>query len=397
VLSTTQFHIVLVLFCCLVGVFIALTSYTFWTRARHSLWDRYRNKFRGIYLSELLHFVDVAEQPEDADNVIRKVRKRTRDLVYFLELIGELSEVLTGDESEKLGWLVNHPLFNTFYKRKLMTRSVKKQLLSCLYFEKCGVNDDKVTHRLVKLSRSENVKLAYAATKALQSSDKLSIREDALFRFLRRSDPSDLMVGELIHLFHRDGQEHHTITSSALKDMLLRDEIPPVRKKIIVIYFTEQNFYEFSDFLFDYLKHLTYSQTTKPLIISLIRALGVLEVVESAGLLKRLAKVKDADVRLASIRALSNMGDEDHLKFIQKRITDMEFEIRKEVIDILVRNPGPGHQHLQKIMLQILYYISGVRKKDRPSGKELNKVKNLNSITTGIRILTNYRISPVRF
>jgi len=386
-----MFHIALILFCCLVITFIALTSYTFWTRARNSLWNRYREKFRDIYLSHLLHFLEVAKEPEDAEKVITKVRKRTKDLVYFLELIDELSEIIKGEESEKLGWLIRHPLFHRFYKKRLLTSSVKKQLLSCLYFEKCGIKDDVVITRLIKLSSSGNVKLAYAATKALQASEELPIRSDALFRFLVRNDPSDLMFGELIHLFYRDGEKSHTITTSALKEMLVKEEIPPDQKKIIVIYFTEQNFYEYSDILFEYLQNLTFTQANKPLILSLINALGVLEVVESVVLLKKYADVNDPDVRLASIRALSNFNNSDNLQFIQNKITDVEFEIRKEVIEILLRNPGQGHEFLQNILLRISYYMSNIGNIEHPSSKELDRVKVFNSITKGIRILTNKR------
>ncbi|WP_116033551.1 HEAT repeat domain-containing protein [Rhodohalobacter sp. SW132] len=392
-----MFHIVLVLLCCLILVFIALVSYTFWTRARNQLWNRYRDKFRDLYLTELFHFVETAKQPEDAEKLLARVKKRTRDLVYFLELIEELSDIMKGEENEKLVWLIKRPLFHSFYSRKIFSRSGKNQLLSCLYFEKCGVDDERVTGRLNTLSQSGNVKLAYAATKALQSSGDISVRESALIRFLKRNDASSLMFGELIHIFYRDGEKLHAITSMSLKEMLARNDLPPDRKRIIVIYFAEQNFYEYSEFLYEYFKKLTLSKTTKPLIIALIKALGELEILESSSDLMKYARNRDPEVRLASIKALNHMGETEHLQFIQKRIIDMEFEIRKEVIEILVQHPGTGHTLLQNILLQIMYYINNIRLVQNPSGKELNKVKVINSITTGIRILTNKKIRPVRY
>lgn len=387
------YHTVVFLVVSLVVVFLFLLSYTFWTRTKKRYWKRYESKFRTYFLPLLFEFTEEATDPDEADVIIGKLTKRSKDIGFFLELLNELTEILKGEELEKLNWIIRHPLFFEFYTKKLFSFSIENQLLACIYFGKSSFEDDQIITRLNALSRSGNTKLAYGATKTLQSSVAIEVRKNALIRFMKRSDCSDLMAGEIIHLFYREGFELHEESTRELKNILLRNDIPNDRKKIIIIYFSQQNFFEYSLFLLDYLRDLSYSAETKPLILSLLQALGNLEVTDAESVIRSFTKSGDGDIRLASIKALSQLGGDANLVFIYRLISDIDFSVRKKVIEILVQHPKSGHRLLEKFIYNQPQLVNQIAVLKNPSIKQVEIVRKISSITTGIRILSANKIS----
>lgn len=387
------YQTVVILVVLLVFIFLLLLFYTFWTRTKKAYWSRYEDKFRKYFLPLIFDFAENATDSTEAEQLIRKLTKRSKDIGFFLELLDELSEIVNGEELDKLGWIIRHPLFLQFYSKKLFSYSIENQLLSCIYFKKSGYDDPKIVKRLVSLSKSRNIKLAYGASQTLQSSQDLSIRKRTLIRFFKRDDISDLMAGELVHLFYREGHGQHEKTTKELKSILLRKDVPNERKKIIIIYFAQQNFFEYSFFLLEYLQSLSYNEENRPLILSLIQATGAFEMIEAQEVLQHYTTVEDQQIRFASVNALSELGGEDILALICGLLSDIDFSVRKKVIEILVKHPKTGHPLLESFMyshLKLTYQIATFKK---PTPIQLDIVRKISSITTGIRILSARRLT----
>lgn len=372
----------------LVFTFLLLLFYTFWTRTKKAYWKRYEDKFRKYFLPLIFDFTESATNPTDAEQLIRKLTKRSKDIGYFLDILDELTDVLNGDDLEKLGWIISNPLFFQYYQKRLFSYSIEKQLLSCIYFKKSGYEDLRIIARLITLSKSRNIKLAYGATQTLQSSTDISVRKSALIRFFKRDDSSDLMSGELVHLFYRDGHELHEKTTKELKNILLRRDVPNKRKKIIIVYFAQQNFFEYSSFLLEYLQELTFTHENKPLILSLIQAMGTFEVTKANNILRFYATVEDQQIRFASVNSLSQLGGKENLSFICGLLSDIDFSVRKKVIEILVQQTKTGHLLLESFMYSHLKLAHQIATLNNPSPKQLEIVRKISSITTGIKILS---------
>ncbi len=343
------YQTVVVLVVLLLITFILLLSYTFWTRSKKGYWHRYRKKFRKSYSIKLFRFVEEAKNPSDADELIKSLTKRTKDISFFLELLTEMSGLLRGDDHQKLNWLINHSMFYTFYKKKLFNKSKQKQMLACIYFGNCGYLEDEVTARLNQLSKSKNLKLAYGATKALQQTECIETRRIALVRFMERSDISILMVGELLHIFHRDEIELHLKTGEALKSILFNNKIPAKIKQVVVHYFAYQNYYEFSDFLLERLNEIELQTNNKPLVVGLIEGLGSLRVEEAGSIIKSYAQVDDIEIKMVCIDALNMLGGSANLSYLHNMILDSEFAVRKKIIEVLVKHPREGRKLLQYV------------------------------------------------
>lgn len=372
----------------LVFTFLLLLFYTFWTRKKKAYWKRYEDKFRKYFLPLIFDFTENAADPSEADQLVKKLTKRSKDIGYFLRLLDELTEIVNGDEVEKLNWIIRHPLFFRFYWRKLFSRSFENQLLACIYFKKSGFEQREITARLVRLSLSRNIKLVYGASQALQSSPDMRVRKSTLIRFFKRDDTTDLMAGELVHLFYREGLDHHEKTTKELKNILLRRDVPNERKKIIIVYFAQQNFFEYSFFLLKYLKKLSFNEKNKTLILSLIQAIGTFEVTEAMDILRFYARVEDPQIRFESVSALNQLDGEDNLAFICSLLSDIDFSVRKKVIEILVQQTETGHRLLESFMYNHLKLVHQIATLDKPSARHLDIVRKISSITTGIRVLS---------
>lgn len=386
------YQTVLVLVVLLVLTFIFLLSYTFWTRASKGYWHRYRSKFRKSYSAKLFLFVEEAKSSAAADDVIKTLTKRTKDITFFLELLNEMSDLLKGDDHETLNWLIDHPLFYSFYKKKLFSLSKQNQLVACIYFGKSGHIENKVAARLSQLSRSRKINLAYAATKALQASDSLQIRKKAMTRFIKRRDVSDLMIVELLHLFHRDEMELHLQTGEALKSILLDEKISAEKKQVVVLYFADQNYYEYSYFLKECLDKVEHRRENRLFIIGIIETLGRLKVEEATSTIQAYALVDDVEIRLASVEALNQLGGAANLAFLHNMMLDTEFSVRKKIIEVLIQHPKRGHKLLEQFMYTHLKLVAKISENENPSEELLNYIYKINAVTTGIRIMSSYTI-----
>lgn len=386
-----QSLVILIFF--LVLAFVYLLSYTFWTRAKKRYWARYKVKFRDYFLPVLFSFVEEANDPSHADAVIKKLTKRTNDIAFFLELLDEMTEILKGDEREKINWLIGHDLFYRFYREKLFSFSKQNQLLACIYFGKSDTINDQISTRLISLSTSQNTKLAYGASKALQSSEDITIRKNALIRFMKREDASDLMVGELLHLFHRDDMDLHMKIGETLKEILFQKNIPADKKKILILYIAHQNFYEYSYFLLEYLKKLLYGPDKIHLVIGLIKALGQLHVVEAAPVIREYIHVQNVELRLACVEALDHLGGTENLAYLTKLLLDIEFSVRKKIIEILAHHPDIGHQLLNHFLVTHLKFIAQFEKRQELPKDLRVFIQKICSIAIGIKIILSEKVA----
>lgn len=345
-------------------------------------------KFRNIYLPLLLDFIESATEENDADKLVRKITKRTADITLFLELLDEITEILSGVDRQKINWVLRHPLFFHYYRRNLFSSSMHGKLLACVYFTKSGSINNQISFRLLQLSTSKKIKLAYAAAKALQSSDNIYSRRNTLIDFMKRTDASNLMVGELLHLFWQNCTEMYDESGTLLNQVLLQKDVLPEKKQIVIQYIAHQNLYSYSIFLLRYLEAILYGPKNKELIKSLITALGMLKVTEAIPVIQQYAKVPDVELRLVSIEALNHLGGDDNLEFIIRMIFDIEFDVRKKIITVLVQNPGVGHDLLEVFILTHLKFISKIWKTDFLPKELLVFVDKFSSITSGIRIIS---------
>ena len=375
----------LVVLVILLGVtFLYLLGYTFWTRAKKKYWANYRAKFRDYFFPMVYDYV-YGEEEDAADKLVRKLTKRSQDLNFFLEMLEEMRELLKGEETMKLDRLLEHELFYNFYRQKLFSFFLQQKLKACLYFEKGGLieEDERVSARLVSLSRSRRLKLAFAASKALQSSEEFRLRQSALIRFLKRDDISDLMVSELLHYFYSKSTVTHREVGKALKKLLLQ----PERKKMIVLYFGGQNFYEFGDFLLRYLEKLSTSPTNIPLIAALVQTMGELHMEEAAPLIRNCMREKDVNLQIECVNALGKLGGEDHLLFLAKQLLNVEFPVRKAIIESLVGNDEVGKELINQFLVTHRDFISTFRDEKNPPGELAPVVREIRNTAKGINIM----------
>lgn len=368
-------------------IFIFLLAYTFWTRQKKQYWIRYKEKFRDYFLPLLLTFIEEGETKEDADDLIFKLTKRTQDIAFFLEMLDEISDILRGEERDKLNLLIEHELFYNFYKQKLFSFNKRKKLLGCIYFKNLNTIDSPIVERLTSISKSKNVELAYAATKALQSSDDLEFKKKVLHRFLKRDDTSELMVAELLHLFHSDDLEEHRLVGKALTKLLQEEAISSGKKKIIALYFAQKNFYEYADFLLQFLKDIDYSPSKAPLVIGLIQALGQLQIEEAAPIIRKYLQVEHVDIRLTCVKALSNFGGKENLTYLTKRLLYIEFAVRKAIIRSLSENPEIGYQLLYRFLTDNLKFVIRSKKHQNLQSELSEILQKIRNIASGIKIM----------
>jgi hypothetical protein len=377
----------------LVVLFVYLLGYTFWTRKKSKYWRIYEQKFRDHFFNLIL---DYAEQTKDhltADEIIQKIGQRTKDYVFFLNLLEDLDEILDGTERERLDHFIEHQSFLSFYKKKLTANSIDNKIYACLYFQYTGLIDDRTLARLVVTSKSPDTKLAYAATKALQSAPKLITRKNALLQFFKRDDISELMVVELLHNFDSNSPAERPKIAQALKDILIK-EIAIVAKSMIVRYLGHRQYYELSEFLFEYLKRLQYSKKKSILIRSLIIALGQLHEKKATPLISTYLAQQNIDiaVRLAAVKALSTIGKQQDLNSLIKFLLNAEFSIRKTIIFELAQDKD-RIKLLDQFVIANLHYIQQLQKQNETSQQIKESVEKIKHVALGIKIALNHRLA----
>ena len=385
------YQAVFVLVLILALIFLYLLGYTFWTRAKKKYWARYGKKFRAIFVPLIFEFVESAEKHTDADEVIKKVTRRHEDIELFISIVDEMFELLQGKDRQKLIWLIEHPLFNRYYFKKLNSLLRSDQLRGCVYYGKSGNIKQKVVHRLIKLSNSKDIRIAFGATKALQNSQSRKVRIISLMNFFKRTDTTILMVGELLHLFHLNSERMYIITGHSLKKVLLEKDISKDKKGIVIQYIAHHNLYEYSTFLHHYLQKLLYRTENKSLIKILIRTLGILRVEEASHLIRNYSIYPDPSLRLCCVEALTELGGEENFAFVTDMLLDMEFDVRKLIITSLAQNPDSGHLLLDNFMQTYGHYLSKVWASGTPPRDFPIFVDKLESVLNGIRITVGAR------
>lgn len=384
--SSPTYHAVSFLVVALILIFVFLLIYTFWTRTKKKYWARYGQKFRDLFAPVIFSYIEKARHSRDADAVIKRLTRRQQDIELFINLVSDMSEILHGDDRNKLNWLVNHDLFDTFYQEKLNSKLRSDKLLACVYYAKSGDIQLKVAVRLFELSSSPDIKIAFGSAKALQKSSNYEMRIASLTDFFSRTDATNLMAGELLYLFHHCSAEMYQATDHSLKKLLLNQQIQKGRKEIIIEYIAHHNLYEYSTFLHQYLQKLLYRPENRSIIKHLVKTLGTLRVEQAGPLIRSYASHPDPELRICCVEALNQLGGEENLSFITTMLLDIEFDVRKRIIQTLVHDPDNGHLLLEKFMLTYLKFLSKVSSSESPSNDLLLFVSKLRSITSGIRI-----------
>lgn len=374
-------------------LFFFLLGYTFWTRKKQQYWDKYEQKFRDHFFSLLLDYSEQSNPHLTADEIIKKISNRSKDYAFFLKLLNELDDILKGIERERLNDLIKHPTFASYYRKKLFQFSTDSKIYACIYFQKSANLDSRILAKLITVSRSNNLKLAFAATKALQSAEDWTVRKNALLRFFKRTDISDLMVAEILYIFDSGLAEDREQVEKIFKD-LLSEEIDPYAKDIIVRYMGYQQFYRCSDFLYQYLKRIHYSPDKAHLIQGLITALGELYHTEAADLIKSYFDKEGSNVpiRLAAVKTLSTLGGVENLTFLLDHLHKAEFPIRKAIIYEFMTKDGDRITLLTVFVKNLRQSLTAMDQAN--ANRQHNSyLDNISDITSGIKIAVNHRLN----
>ncbi len=374
-------------------LFLFLLGYTFWTRKKQQYWNSYEQKFRDYFFSLILDYTEESDPMLSADDIIKKISKRSKDYSFFIKLLNELDDILDGTERERLADLIEHRVFTSFYQKKLFEFSTDSKIYACVYFQNSGNIDNRILAKLVTISKSNNLKLAFAATKALQSAEDWSIRKKALLRFFKRTDISELMVAELLHIFDTGLAEDREQVGEALKDLLLK-KIDPDIKNIIVRYMGYQQFYECDEFLYQYLNRVHFSPKNFSLIRGLITALGELYYTEAASTIRNYwEKENNTPIRLASVKTLSIFADKENLSFLLQHLLKVEFPVRKAIIYEFMTKGEERIELLTKFIKETQKSLKEIALTQK-SQEELDpRLDNILDITSGIKIALTHRLN----
>lgn len=379
----------------LVLLFLFLLGYTFWSRKKIEYWNRYEQKFRDYFFSLLLDYAEQSASHLEADEIIKKISRRSQDYAFFIKLLNELDNILDGTERERLNTLIEHPLFANFYESKLFEHSTDSKIYACIYFQKSGKINNRVLTKLLNVSKSYNLKLAFAATKALQSAEEWSIRKDALLRFFKRDDVSELMVLELLHIFDSGLVQDRQKVGKAFKNILLKN-IDPHSKNIIVRYMGYQQFYECSDFLHQYLQRIQYSTKKETLFHGLIVALGELHHTEAAETIKSYyQKRNNTSIRMAGVKTLSLFGGEENITFLLNHLLEAEFSIRKAIIQELTNGDESRMVLLTQFIRSIVISLKQLKKQQYTPDDLTPYLNKILDIISGIKIALNHPQSEI--
>lgn len=378
----------------LILLFLSLLGYTYWTRKKKEYWQRYEQKFRDYFFPLFLDYTEKKEEERDPNDLIKKVSQRTEDYSFFIKLFDDFSNILDGKQRDNLKDLIKHPVFLSFYTQKLFQTSKDYILLACTYFQKTRSMDDRILAKLILISKSKDLKLAYSATKALQSAIDIPVRRNALLRFLRRDDITELMIAELLHIFDTGTIEDRPKVAKELRGILLSD-IRLAPKVIIVRYMGNQNFYESSIFLFQFLKRIQYNQKKAQLIQALIITLGQLQSVESESIIKKYISNKDidTDTQIAAVKALSTLGGEGNSEYLAQQLLKVEFTVRKTIIQELILHSKTGIEFLNQFVIVNLHFVRQFQHQAHPPRELKEIVKKIKNVALGIRITLILRLT----
>lgn len=378
----------------LVLLFLSLLGYTFWARQKQKYWQNYEQKFRDYFFSLLLDYTEKNDVERDPNEIIKKIGKRTKDYSFFINLLNDLTNILDGEQRNRLNELIEHPIFLSFYAEKLFKGSTNYKILACIYFQNKEKISDRVSAKLITISKSSNLKLAYSATKSLQSADNIAIRTSALLRFFRRNDVTKLMIVELLHLFDAGTFKDRPIISKELRKILLSNiGIEP--KVSIIRYMGNQNYFENSEFLFQFLKRVQYTQHKAPLIQSLITALAKLHHEEAELTIKSYISNKDIDTetQIAATKALSVLGGEKNLAYLTRQLLRVEFPVRKTIINELALHPKTGIDLLNQFVVENLNFLRQFQHQNHPPQHLKKIIEKIRNISRGIKISLMQRLT----
>lgn len=375
-------------------LFFFILGYTFWTRKKQEYWQRYEQKFRDYFFTLLFEYIEKPDEGRETDEVINKITKRTKDYSFFLKLLDDLTDILDGEQRTHLNNLINHPVFCSFYREKLFHGSKSHKIFACIYFQKSGNIDDRILAKLITISKSDNLKLAYSATKGLQSAKDYAVRTSSLLRFFKRKDITELMIAELLHLFDSGKIEDRPKVAKELKKILLED-IDLVPKKIIVYYMGDQNFLASSDFLFQYLKRIQYTQDKAPLIRALTIALSQFYNIEASPSIKNYLTEKniDTETQIAAVKALSTFGGEENLSFLMQQLLKVEFPVRRVIIHELTLKERKRIELVAQFIIANLEFINQFQQQNHPPQHLDNFVKKIENVAWGIKVALTHRLN----
>lgn len=378
----------------LILLFLLLLGYTLWTRLKQKYWQNYEQKFRDYFFSLLLDYTEKNDEERDPDDIIKKIGTRTKDYSFFINLLNDLTNILDGEQRDRLNDLIEHPVFLSFYTEKLFKGSKDYKILACIYFQHKEKLTGRISAKLISISKSNDLKLAYSATKALQSANDITIRKSALLRFFRRDDVTDLMIAELLHLFDPKTLEDRRIVSKELRKILLSNiGIEP--KVSIIRFMGNQNYFESSDFLYQFLKRVQYTQLKAPLIQALITTLAKLHHEEAELTIKKYINNKDVDTatQIAATKALSTLGGERNLAYLAKQLLKVEFSVRKTIINELALYSETGIGLLKQFVVDSLNFLKQFQHQNHPPKHLKEIVKKIRNASRGIKIALMQRLT----
>lgn len=103
--------------------------------------------------------------------------------------------------------------------------------------------------------------------------------------------------------------------------------------------------------------------------------------------------MQNVELRLACVEALDNLGGTENLAFLTKMLLDIDFSVRKKIIEILAHHPDIGHQLLNHFLVSHLKFIAQFEKrKDLP--KDLRVfIQKICSIAIGIKIILSEKVA----
>ncbi|TYP93408.1 hypothetical protein LX73_1112 [Fodinibius salinus] len=389
---TIAFRTLIALVSFLFILFFFLLGYTFWTRLTKNYWERYEKKFRSYFFSLILDYAEQTSPKQDADDIIKQLSRRTKDYAFFLRLLNKLVNILDGEDRERLNDFIEHPAFLSLFQERLFDYSTNSKLLACRYFRFAEDIDQRTLAKLISMSRTSNIKLAYAATKAIITSGKPTIQKTTLLRFFKRSDFSELMVPELLYLLDPGNTAYRPQIGRVLKSLLI-ENIGQTAKIVIIRYLGCQRFYKQSNFLFQYLKRLQYNNAKAPLIQALIIALGQLHNINASSVIRAYTqKGMPTDIRLAGVKTLSTLGGEKNLIFLVNNLQNAEFAVRKAIIEEFILNDKKRLEYLLQYVISNLDLIRKIKDQKQPPKHIYPFLDKIDSIAAGIQITLSHRL-----
>lgn len=375
-----------------------LLGYTWWTRFKNQYWNRYEEKFRDLYIPILMNYIE-GEEERDREAIVKKLTKRRQDYTYFLNLVDKMQDLVEGEGQEKLKKLREHERFSNYYRKKLFSFTNEERILGCIYFTRIQNFNSRIQARLVQLSKLQGgLNLSFAAVKALQAVQDITIRKNVLKKFLRRDSVSELMTIELLFHFDRDNSREHRQTADAFRDLLMERNISADIKSVIVRYIADHNFYVLSSFLVAYFKRIRYCESKAALVRSLIVAFGKLYESEAIPLVKRYAERQDIgeDIHISCVNTISVFGGKENHDFLIQQLPRVSFGTRRAIIYNLCRE-DEGIQLLESFLKNNKKMLSGFNEEHSLRENADGRVNKMKSIAVGVRTVLEQRMKDPHY